>query len=573
MSRFSFGFGRNEKKNNKRHERDEFFLNRGQPQHPNYRQENVYDDEYDDQGNRYDDADENAVYDPRDPRFVMRPYRTEEANAVRNTRRGAEQLFPNRHSGHDYNQDDMARSPQNYRMTNDQRQNPSYDANEDSSMGFRRTHTGRDELGSRDEPLFSPSSSNRHYQGHPNQPPNQGYQRQSMQEEVKGLGFWRDNSEEEAYREEAADSDRPSPFKFVIAITGLVFVCAVTWIAYRWISSPTMDSPPLIQAETDPYRVRPENPGGAAFPHQDKLIYERLAPSSTDHNQPVERLLPAPEQPVIMQPTYQQDPATQYAMQAQQPYQQPNGQQPNGQQLYGAVSPKQFSQQGYAPSGVNGTQSQGQPVAPGYYQQPQVQPVPQQGYVQPQQGVQQNIQQPLPYAQGGYPVQQMPSNEIYSLQGGVQPGAYSVQTIQQHAPTDVNRVQMGQNPATLMSAETVAMPIQGAVHQQPQMVGAQQQLPVPAVVAQQNLEEPVDGIPHYLQLGTLPNKTLADKEKARLQKRYAVELVGMDLSVRTFIGADKKTKYRIVAGPMLRSRKAAIDKCAKLGGACQPVKG
>ncbi len=563
MSRFSFGFGRQTKKNNKRHEHDEFFLNRGQSQHSNYRQESPYDDDYVDQDDSYDDGDENTVYDPRDPRFVMRPYRTDEANSARNTRKGADQLFPNRHSSHDYHDDDRARSSQNYRMSNDQREHLNYDAQEESSMGFRRTQGtqgGRDELGNRDELMFSAQPSGRYHQGHSNQSSKSNYQRPSSQDEVKRLGFWRDNSEEESYQEDA-DSDRPSPFKFVIAITGLVFVCAITWIAYRWISAPTVDSPPLIQAETDPYRVRPENPGGAAFPHQDKLIYERLAPSSSmDQNQPVERLLPAPEQPVIMQPTYQQDPNAQPMMQGQQPpvYQQQSNNGSNPTQPYGggmvgggvATQPP-LPQQGYASVDVNGMSLQGQSVGSGYYQQPQM--------AHPQPSVQPIQSQP--YAQQGLPQQ------------GVQQPAYASHSTQP-MPVDGNNRPMAQNPATLMHAEAGAMPIQGAASQQPQIVSVQsQQVPLPPAAVQQGAEEIADGVPHYLQLGTLPNKALADKEKARLQKRYAGELVGMDLSVRAFVGADKKTKYRIVAGPMLRSRKAAIDKCVKMGGACQPIKG
>ena len=83
---------------------------------------------------------------------------------------------------------------------------------------------------------------------------------------------------------------------------------------------------------------------------------------------------------------------------------------------------------------------------------------------------------------------------------------------------------------------------------------------------------PADTTPYYLQLGSLPNESLAKKEKERLQKRYANELAGMDLSVKSFVASDGRKKYRIVAGPTIVSRQAALDKCSKLGNACRPVK-
>ncbi len=53
---------------------------------------------------------------------------------------------------------------------------------------------------------------------------------------------------------------------------------------------------PLIKAEQGATKVRPEDPGGLQIPHQDKLVFERIAP---DQSEPlVERLLPPPEIPI-----------------------------------------------------------------------------------------------------------------------------------------------------------------------------------------------------------------------------------------------------------------------------------
>lgn len=56
---------------------------------------------------------------------------------------------------------------------------------------------------------------------------------------------------------------------------------------------------PLIKAEPQPYKVKPEEPGGMEVPHQDKLIYNEVTRQGGEGSkQPVERLLPPPEQPM-----------------------------------------------------------------------------------------------------------------------------------------------------------------------------------------------------------------------------------------------------------------------------------
>ena len=50
---------------------------------------------------------------------------------------------------------------------------------------------------------------------------------------------------------------------------------------------------PLIKAESNPIKVRPEKPGGMEVPNQDKLVYSRMNPGELPP--PVEKLLPLPE--------------------------------------------------------------------------------------------------------------------------------------------------------------------------------------------------------------------------------------------------------------------------------------
>lgn len=53
---------------------------------------------------------------------------------------------------------------------------------------------------------------------------------------------------------------------------------------------------PLVRAEGDPIKIRPESPGGMEIPDRDKLVYDRIP--GAEERQSVERLLPPPETPL-----------------------------------------------------------------------------------------------------------------------------------------------------------------------------------------------------------------------------------------------------------------------------------
>ena len=55
-------------------------------------------------------------------------------------------------------------------------------------------------------------------------------------------------------------------------------------------------SVPLIAASTEPWKVRPEDPGGMKIPNQGTLIYETL--TTADPEEAPERILPPPEEPL-----------------------------------------------------------------------------------------------------------------------------------------------------------------------------------------------------------------------------------------------------------------------------------
>lgn len=83
----------------------------------------------------------------------------------------------------------------------------------------------------------------------------------------------------------------------VAAVLGIAALAWVAWIAYdEGIRAGAVKTVPVIKADAGEIKHKPDDPGGMVIPHQDKLVFNRLAPGQSDA--PVERLLPQPEAPI-----------------------------------------------------------------------------------------------------------------------------------------------------------------------------------------------------------------------------------------------------------------------------------
>ncbi len=101
--------------------------------------------------------------------------------------------------------------------------------------------------------------------------------------------------------------EEPSPgvrgfTKILVGTIALLVVAAfgwVIWIAYdEGVRVGAVKTVPVIKADADAVKRKPDDPGGLVVPHQDKLVFNRLAPGQSD--EPVERLLPLPEAPLAL---------------------------------------------------------------------------------------------------------------------------------------------------------------------------------------------------------------------------------------------------------------------------------
>lgn len=103
--------------------------------------------------------------------------------------------------------------------------------------------------------------------------------------------------------ESGDDYYEPDGLRWIsIAVVVLVIFgfFSLAWYAYRTNSNAVDESSVLlVEADDTPVKEKPENPGGMEFEHKDKEIYNRMVAEEPETAEPVEKLLPEPEEPVV----------------------------------------------------------------------------------------------------------------------------------------------------------------------------------------------------------------------------------------------------------------------------------
>ena len=370
--------------------------------------------------------------------------------------------------------------------------------------------------------------------------------------DIRNLGFFREQERQFTQTEDEEEwQERQSPINFVLISGIFIILCVIGWFGYRWASQMHSGEPPVIAAEMTPIKIRPENPGGMVIPHQDKLVYGRISP---DQNQPVEHLLPAPEQlmsPPAPQPPQQQPqtfvdangqvfyaypvPAQQPSTQQQYPEQQPQLVDPNN----GYSQPQNY----YVPPTAYQQQPQQQQMMPASPRQhgSMQQQAPAQGY-QPQN---QPTYAPTPAHQQAQPMQAQP-------QPMPAPGMSAPGMPPSPPSPRGHMIQPAQQPAALpmTNVAPAALPAESDKDMLDQLIEKELS---PTRVVTVNPEKPTQQKakivvgPYKIQVATVDNKESAIKEVKRIRnidtrlfsdkKIFAQEISSM---------GTKKPSYRVI---------------------------
>ncbi len=83
-------------------------------------------------------------------------------------------------------------------------------------------------------------------------------------------------------------------FLFALVVLG-VFVVFGQYAYQQGVKQQIPKAPPLLRAETEPFKVAPKEPGGMEVPNLGRSVYNRL--DKQDEPPQVEKLLPPPEMP------------------------------------------------------------------------------------------------------------------------------------------------------------------------------------------------------------------------------------------------------------------------------------
>lgn len=79
----------------------------------------------------------------------------------------------------------------------------------------------------------------------------------------------------------------------VLALGVMAMSAGGLWVGYRLsLNQPALADVPLIHADNQPIKVKPDDPGGMEIPNRDRFVFNPKA------GEPAERLLPPPETPL-----------------------------------------------------------------------------------------------------------------------------------------------------------------------------------------------------------------------------------------------------------------------------------
>ncbi len=336
------------------------------------------------------------------------------------------------------------------------------------------------------------------------------------QEEIARLfGDEAEATQEEAVKEEGEGKPKFRLLHVLIGLLVLACLALVVPLAMDFLGGDDSGEVPVIQAEQQPDKVRPDEPGGLQVPHQDLQVLNQGAEEGAA--EPVERLLPPPETPEPLAPTSEDvlSPGT----------------------APGALTEVAPTEAPASPAAEDTTASS---VAPSTGDLPASEPA-----------------APAEVAE----VPAAPTAESTAGSGASQ--APAATTPAPAAPA--SEAPTPAAPAPVEAATPEPKAVEPAAPAEPAKPAESQQAALPPK-AEPAPAAAGGGI--YIQLGSLTNRDGVPKEWARLQKVFPDFLGDMELAIQTVTLEGRGTFHRIQAGP-LPNRGTAEELCAFLKDAKQ----
>ena len=105
-------------------------------------------------------------------------------------------------------------------------------------------------------------------------------------------------NDDDYYGKRPATSKGGRSFTLIAGVViGVAIVGGVAWYALKGgvMNRLVPGDPQIVEADPNPYKIKPENPGGMQVENQDKLVYDRVAKGAAPNR--VENLLPPAEEP------------------------------------------------------------------------------------------------------------------------------------------------------------------------------------------------------------------------------------------------------------------------------------
>lgn len=320
----------------------------------------------------------------------------------------------------------------------------------------------------------------------------------------------------EPTKEEGEGRPRFRLLHILIGLLVLACLALVVPLALDFLGGDDSGEVPVIQAEQQPDKVRPEEPGGLQVPHQDLQVLNQDAEEGA--TEPVERLLPPPETP-----------------------------EPLAQATEDVFNP------GVVPGEAAGAAPTEAPASPAAEDTTAATVAPGAGDL------------PGPGTTAPAEVAEVPAAPPAESTGG--PDASQA--------AEAPAAPAATTPAPAAPAPEAAAPVEAATPEPKAVEPPSPAKPkAPAESQQAALPPAAEAAPAaaaggiYIQLGSLTNRDGVPKEWARLQKAFPDFLGDMELAVQTVTLEGRGTFHRIQAGP-LPNRGTAEEMCAFLKGAKQ----